>query len=116
DFPGCGGGPFVGGSTAEIDLGPTTDVVDITDPTTVVGAALRATGHGTDTVDFEWSMAPLPGSDEHYVILRSDALPQGPFSEQATTLAQSWTDPAAPPRWEPPHVWYYDVRLADECG
>ena len=103
------------GSTYEIDVGPTTDFGDVTGPTTDVGNALRATGHTTDTVDFVWPLAPLAAAGESYVILRSDGNPQGPFDLRATTGVQAWTDPSAPPRYSPVHVWFYDVRLADAC-
>ena len=115
DFPGCGAGPLVDGSTDEIDVGPVTDSADMTGPAGIVGDTLRATGHTDDTVDFEWPLAPAPEPGERYVILRSDARPEGPFTTQATTVARSWTDPDAPPRWIPSHVWFYDVRIADDC-
>jgi hypothetical protein len=115
---GCGFGPLVGGSTDEVVAlpSPFSDFVDVDPPATNVGDALRAVGHSLDTVSFEWVLAPPPAPDERYVVLRSDDDPQGPFLPQVTTAAQEWTDPAAPPRFTPTHVWLYDVRLVDDCG
>lgn len=118
DFPNCGIGPLVNGTTIEIEPTPQpiSDVGDTDPPSINVGSALRALGHGTDTVNFLWPTAPMPGPGEHYAILRSNDDPQGPFVLQATTPLQAWTDPAAPPRYSPVHVWFYDVRIADDCG
>ncbi len=115
DFPGCGLGPQVGGSTDEIDVGPVLADPDITPPVTVVGSALRATAHTDDTVDFNWLLAPPPDPQEHYVVLRSDDRPMGPFSVVARPVVQTWTDPSAPPRFVPSHCWFYDIRIADKC-
>jgi hypothetical protein len=116
DFPDCGTGPVVRGSTDEIQVGPVLDDSDVDPPTATVGDALRATGHGTDTVDFDWSLAPLPGPGEQHVVLRSDDQPAGPLAPIALVPAQVFTDPSAPPRYSPNHCWYYKVAVADECG
>jgi hypothetical protein len=86
-----------------------------TTPSRSVGGALRATAHSTDTVTFDWSLAPLPLPAESYVVLRADDDPQGPFEQQALTRSRTWTDPAAPASF-PLHVWFYDVRITDSCG
>jgi hypothetical protein len=114
DFPGCGSGPLVGGSTDTASAGPVTDVVDTTAPTGTVGNTLKASNHSDVTVKFEWPGAPPPGADEHYVILRSDDQPDGGYADAGTSGLQSWTDPDAPPG-AAGHVWFYDVRVADEC-
>lgn len=116
DYPGCGTGPQVLGSTAELNVGPVTANPDVTPPAISVGSALRATAHTDTTVDFNWQLAPDPGPGEYFVILRSDDRPEGPFSLHATTTGKYWTDPIAPPRFYPTHVWFYDVRVADACG
>jgi len=115
-FPGCGTGPLVAGSTDEVEVGPVRADPDVTPPASVVGAALRATGSTDTTVDFDWLLAPPPGPDEHHVVHRSDDDPRGPFAVVGTPVAQTWTDPDAPPRFSPTHCWYYDVRVADDCG
>jgi hypothetical protein len=115
DFPGCGDGPLVLGSTASVELGPVEDSADLTPPAGEVGEALRATGYTAATVDFEWPTAPLPGPGERHAILRSDGRAEGPFAEAARTPDQEWTDPAALPSANPVHVWYYDVRIVDAC-
>lgn len=115
DFPNCGTGPAVLGSTDDAGAGPIFDLTDIDPPTAVVGSALRATGKTDSTVDFQWTLAPLPGPGERYVVLRADDDPRGPWFIQARPSLQRWTDPAAPPRFNPVHVWFYDVRVADAC-
>jgi hypothetical protein len=115
DFPNCGLGAAVLGSTATASTAGAQDLADVDPPAGFVGSALRATGHTASTVDFEWTRAALPLLGEHYIVLRSDDDPQGPFLNIAETTAQVWTDPDAPPRYSPVHVWYYDVRIADEC-
>ena len=118
DFPDCGDGPLVAGSTATANAGPEMDFSngDTTPPTSNVGAALRATWHTDDTVDFIWPTAPALLPEETYLILRSDDDPQSGFILYDTTLATTWTDPDAPPTWSPTHVWFYDVRVADACN
>jgi hypothetical protein len=116
DFPGCGAGTSVMGSTDEIEIGPVTDNADVTGPDGVVGNTLRATAHTEDTVDFNWLLAPAPAVGEQFRVLRSDDNPAGPFQQVIALPGQSWTDPNAPPRYFPVHVWFYDVRLIDECG
>jgi hypothetical protein len=115
DFPGCGPGPLVGGSTADLALGPITDAADLDGPATDVGGAVRATGHAVDAVTFAWTLAPPPGPGETYLVLRSDDDASVPFTPYDRTPAQVWTDGAAPARF-PRHVWFYDVRMADACG
>jgi hypothetical protein len=92
------------------------DLADTEAPFANVGNSLRATAHTPDTVNFVWPLAPPPGPGENYVMLRSDDDPRGPFVPKATIPTTSWTDPAAPPRYIPVHVWYYDLRLADSCA
>ena len=116
DFPGCGTGTLVDGSTDELELGPVIDVADTAGPAGLVGNTLRATDHTDTTVDFNWLLAALPGPGESYRVFRSDDNPEGPFVQVGAPAAQTWTDPDAPPRFSPAHVWFYDVRLADECG
>lgn len=116
DFPGCGAGTLVMGSTDEIEIGPIMDSADVAGPAGVVGNTLRATAHTDDTVDFNWLLAAAPGPGETYRVLRADDDPQGPFQQVAQPAGQTWTDPDAPPRFAPAHVWFYDVRLADDCG
>jgi hypothetical protein len=116
DFPGCGDGPSVGGSTDTLELGPTEDFADLVPPDNVVGNTLRVTGYTPDTADLEWPLGPAPGPDEHYALFRSDDAPGGLFQVISTTRVQLFTDPAATPspaRW---HVFFYDLRLADDCG
>jgi hypothetical protein len=115
EYPGCGAGPDVTGSTDEIQLGPVRDDADLIGPMSDVGPALRATGHADDTVDFDWSRAGAAPPGEHHVVLRSDDDPQGPFGVVASVPGLAWTDPFAPPRFVPVHVWFYDVRRADAC-
>jgi len=81
-----------------------------------VGNSLRATTHSLDSVGFDWSLAGPPLPTEHYVVVRSDGSPTGPFSLEASLTATSWTDTNAPPVPPLPHVWYYDVLRADTCG
>lgn len=117
DFPGCGPGPAVRGSTATAAAPLVQDgAADLDPPSTQVGSALRAVGHAPSTVDFDWSLAPPPAADERYVVLRSDDDPRGPFLVVAQPPSPAWTDPNAPPRYIPVHVWFYDVRVADACG
>lgn len=116
DFPDCGGGPLVRGSTDTLQIGPMTDVSDVDPPSGIIGNALRATGYTESTVDFQWRLAPLPGPGEHHVVVRSDDDPSATLTEVATTTLQAWTDPDAPPRYDPVHVWFYRVFLADDCG
>ena len=117
DFPSCGLGPVVAGTTAQIDVGPATDDADVIPPASDVGAALRATGHaGFDSAAFAWAGAPAPGSGETYAVFRSDDRADTGFLEIAREPSQAWTDPAARARFEPTHVWFYDVRLVDGCG
>jgi hypothetical protein len=119
DFPGCGTGPVVGGSTASAIAmpQPVTDSGDVIPPTSDVGPTLRAAGHNSpDSVNFLWPGAPPVAPGESFAILRSDNDPQGPFTRQAVVPAPMWTDPAAPPTWFPAHVWFYDVRVVDSCG
>jgi hypothetical protein len=115
DYPDCGAGPVVGGSTDELELGPVAEAADLVPPAGVVGAALRATGKTESTVDFEWRLAPLPAPGETCVVLRSDDRPDTGFIVHAQVAGQQWTDPDAPPRYSPTHCWYYDVRIADDC-
>ena len=116
DFPGCGRGTLVDGSTDELELGPVTDNADVSGPMGTVGNTLRATAHTDDTVDFNWLLAAMPLPGESYRVLRSDDNPQGPFVIVAAPATQEWTDPDAPPRFDPVHVWFYDVRVSDECN
>jgi hypothetical protein len=116
DRPGCGDGPLVRGSTDTLEIGPATDVSDVVPPAGTVGDTLRATDHADDTVDFVWPLAPPLGPGESFAILRADDDPRGPFTRQALVGAPAWTDPAAPPRFSPVHVWFYDVRVADACA
>ncbi len=116
DFPDCGTGPAVNGSTATADAPGVVDLGDVDPPATEVGPTLRAVGKTPSTVDFEWLLAPPPAADEHYVVLRSDDDPRGPFLAVGSPAARMWTDPDAPPRYSPTHVWFYDVRVADACG
>lgn len=116
DFPGCGAGTLVNGSTDELELGPVTDTADVSGPMGLVGNTLRATAHTDDTVDFNWLLAAMPLPGESYRVLRSDDDPQGPFVIVAAPATQEWTDPDAPPRFDPVHVWFYDVRVSDECN
>jgi hypothetical protein len=115
DFPGCGSGPVVSGSTAELDLPPVTDNSDTVGPATVVGAALRAVGKTLVTVDFDWRLAPPPAPQEHYVVHRADNVPQGPFLIVGQPAVRSWTDPDAPNAGDH-HCFFYQVKIADECG
>ena len=92
------------------------DDADVTPPTAVIGNALRATGHTTSTVDFEWPTAPALGAGAQYVVLRSDDQPDGPLAPIGLSPVLSWTDPDAPPTYTPAHVWFYRVAVADECG
>lgn len=84
-------------------------------PAGVVGNTLRATGHGDDWVSWDWSAADAPLPAEHYVVLRADDDPQGPFEVRASLRTRSWTDLVAPPG-AARHVWYYMVLLEDTCG
>jgi len=115
DEPGCGGGPVVGGSTDELELGPVAETADLVPPVGIVGSALRATGKTESTVDFEWVLAPPPPPGETYVVMRSDDRPDAGFIMYAQPAGQRWTDPDAPPRYSPTHCWFYDVRVADDC-
>jgi hypothetical protein len=81
-----------------------------------VGNALRATSHALDSVGFDWSIAGPPLPTEHYVVLRSDRSPTGPFTLEVALPATAWTDPNAPPQPPLPHVWFYNVLRADACG
>lgn len=116
NFPNCGEGPSVLGSTAELALGPVEDAADVTAPEGRVGNSLRATGYTGDTVDFDWTLAALPGPGERHAIYRADESAAGTFAELSRTPDQTWTDPEAVARTEPVHVRYYDVRLVDDCG
>ena len=116
DFPDCGDGPSVLGSTDTLELGPVEDAADVEPPTGDVGNTLRATGYTRDTVDFDWSLAALPMPGEQHRVSRSDDDPAGPFVQRDLTPDQAWTDPGALARPGRARVRYYDVRLVDACG
>lgn len=115
DFPNCGTGPAVLGSTASAGAPVVRDLADIDPPTEDVGSALRATDKTDTTVEFKWTAAPALGPGDSYVVLRADDDPRGPFYITGRSSLQSWRDPDAPPRFNPVHVWFYDVRVADAC-
>ena len=82
DFPDCGQGTLVRGSTDEIEIGPIMDSADVAGPTGVVGNNLRATWHTDSTVDFNWLLAGAPEPGETFRVLRADGNPIGDGTTQ----------------------------------
>lgn len=115
DLPGCGSGPLVQGSTAELDLGPVVDEHGSAGPVGIVGPTLRVTSTDPAVAHLSWLGASALDSGETYVVRRSDGDPRSVVDRVGRVTSQAWTDTNAPPRFVPVHVWFYDVRMADAC-
>ncbi|MEM7244775.1 MAG: hypothetical protein AAF533_05495 [Acidobacteriota bacterium] len=114
EYPGCGAGPSVGGTTAELNIGPVQDEEDSVPPVAVIDDDLRADG-GTDTsVHLFWPTAPGLAAGESYTVTRSDR-PDGGFVIVDTDVDTDFLDTSAP-NGPAPFVWFYRINLVDECG
>lgn len=85
-------------------------------PSRDVAGALRASGATADTVNLSWPAFGAPRAGESFAVMRADDDPTGPWLTVGRPGTTAWTDPAAPPRYAPTHVWFYDVRVSDPCG
>ena len=115
DFPGCGDGPSVGGPSAVIDCGSAVDEADLEPPSLVVGPLLRLSLGTLDAVTLDWTGAPMPPAGEDWAVLRTDGDASGGFVIEARRSVTTWTDAASAAPAGPTHVWFYDLRVADDC-